>query len=336
MNRPSLPLVFAVLLLGAAAVPARPGPAEAPTPARVRAVHAAAPAGTSWAPASVAASERATVSTRASAAVRAVHVREGQRVARGQPVVSLSDADLRGALRAAEAGRAAAVAHERRIRMLVAEQAAAPAQLEVATAQRAQAEAALAAARANLEYAQLRAPFAGTVQSRQVEPGDLVGPGQPLLVLEGDALELVASLAEGEAEGLAVGTKLRYEADGIHGAAVITALTPGRDPVTHRRGLRARIERPPRELRSGAFARLEVRAPAGEGERAWVPRTALVERGDLTGVFVAAAGRAELRWISVGEAAGEGVWIRAGLRPDETVVDDPGALRDGARVEVTP
>ncbi len=303
---------------------------------RVRAVRATAPAAASWVPASVAAAERATVSTRVAASVRAVHVREGERVASGQPVISLSDADLRGALRAAEAGRTAAVAHERRIQALLAEEAAAPAQLEVATAQRAQAEAALASARANLAYAQLRAPFAGTVQARHVEPGDLVGPGQPLLVLEGDALELVASLSEAEAAGLAVGAPLRFEADGARGRAVVTALTPGRDPVTHRRGLRARVEARPAGLRSGAFARLEVRGGGAGDGRAWVPTTALVERGDLTGVFVASAGRAELRWISVGEAAGDGVWVRAGLRSGETVIDAPGALRDGAQVEVAP
>ncbi|HYD42757.1 MAG TPA: efflux RND transporter periplasmic adaptor subunit [Anaeromyxobacter sp.] len=325
-------LVIAACLLPSSARPGTAGPAAA----RVRAVRATAPTAASWVPASVAAAVRATVSTRVAASVRGVHVREGERVASGQPVISLSDADLRGALRAAEAGRAAAAAHERRIRALLAEEAAAPAQLEVATAQRAQAEAALAAARANLAYAQLRAPFAGTVQARHVEPGDLVGPGQPLLVLEGDALELVASLSEAEADGLAVGARLPFEADGARGSAVVTALTPGRDPVTHRRGLRARIEAPPAGLRSGAFARLQVRGGDGGEERAWVPSTALVERGDLTGVFVAAAGRAELRWISVGEAAGDGVWVRAGLRPGETVVDAPGALRDGTPVEVTP
>jgi membrane fusion protein, multidrug efflux system len=53
-------------------------------------------------------------------------------------------------------------------------------------------------------------------------------------------------------------------------------------------------------------------------------------------VFVARGGRAELRWISMGEAAGELVAVRAGLRPDETVIDAPGALRDGQRVEVAP
>jgi membrane fusion protein (multidrug efflux system) len=117
------------------------------------------------------------------------------------------------------------------------------------------------------------------------------------------------------------------------GTAEITALAPGGDPVSHRRSVRARVREVKGELRSGAFARLEVAGDAGPGG-AWVPRSALVERGDLTGVFVASAGKAELRWVAVGEAVGGGYAIRAGLRTDETVIDAPGALRDGEPVEV--
>jgi hypothetical protein len=88
------------------------------------------------------------------------------------------------------------------------------------------------------------------------------------------------------------------------------------------------------ELRSGAFARLAL--PGASGGGVWVPRSALVSRGDLDGVFVAREGRAELRWVSLGERVGDRVRVRAGLRSDEVVVDAPGALRDGAAVEVAP
>lgn len=89
------------------------------------------------------------------------------------------------------------------------------------------------------------------------------------------------------------------------------------------------------EVRSGAFARLEL--PAGSaGAGTWVPRSALVERGDLKGVFVAAGGRAELRWLALGEPAGDVVAVRAGLRAGDQVVDAPGALRDGQAIEVAP
>lgn len=329
---------FVAALALAASAPlssARPDASGGP-PVKVRPVRTAAPSGGALVPANVVSLQRATLSTRVAAAVRAVHVREGQRVTAGQVVVSLEDSDVRGGLAAAETAYVAAAANERRIRTLAAERAATPAELEMASAQRAQAEAAVAAARANLSYTAIRAPFAGTVQARRIDPGDLVGPGQPLVELEGDGLELQASLSEEEARGLAVGSPVPFRSGAVQGRAVITSLTPGGDALSHRRGLRARVQVAQGELRSGAFARLELAGARGAAGSLWVPRSALVERGDLTGVFVASGGRAELRWIALGEVMGDGVAVRAGLEPAETVVDAPGALRDGQAVEVLP
>jgi len=52
-------------------------------------------------------------------------------------------------------------------------------------------------------------------------------------------------------------------------------------------------------------------------------------------VFLAAAGKAELRWIAAGDTEGGAVAIRAGLRAGDEVIDAPGTLRDGDPVEVS-
>jgi RND family efflux transporter MFP subunit len=330
----TLALLVAPALLASSA-PARADGAREPLPvARVRLVRAEPGGAGRWVAANLLAARRATVSTRVSATVKAVHVEEGNAVAAGQLLVSLADDDLRGALAAARAALAGAAAHERRIAELAKERAATPSELEGAEAQRAQAEAAVAGAAANLAHAEIRAPFAGRVQARRVEAGSLVGPGQPLVELEGGGLELVASLSEDEARGLVIGTRVRFQAGELGGDAVVTALAHGGDALSHRRGLKARVAEAPPELRSGAFARVEVPARGPAREDVWVPRSALVERGDLTGVFVAASGKAALRWISVGEPVGDHVPVRAGLRRAEPVIDAPGALRDGQPVEV--
>ena len=88
-------------------------------------------------------------------------------------------------------------------------------------------------------------------------------------------------------------------------------------------------------LRTGTFARLELPGAPPSREGAWIPRSALIERGDLTGVFVAEDGHANLRWISLGEPSGDRVPVRAGLKAGEPVIDSPGALRDGQAVEVS-
>ena len=160
------------------------------------------------------------------------------------------------------------------------------------------------AARATLAYTELRAPFAATIQARRIDPGDLVGPGQPLLDLEGDALELVATLTEGEARGLALGGTVR-----LRPARLVARPS---SPRSRRGAIRSRTAArcghacgsANGELRSGAFARIIVPGGGGPGGGLWIPRSALVERGDLTGVFVAVEGRAELRSIALGDGAG--------------------------------
>lgn len=307
------------------------GPGDKPVPVKLARVDGAT--GGAWVAARLAAARSATLSTRISATVLEVLVEEGSRVAQGQLLVRLSDSDVRGQLDAAETALRNAAAYERRITALVAARAATPVELEQAEAQRAQAAAAVAGAKATLGYSQLRAPFAGTVQARRVNAGDLVGPGQPILELEGGALELQATLSDAEAQGLRIGQRAKFAADGVTGEAEITALTPGGDALTHRRSLRARVLGTGQELRSGSFARLQVPG-ASSKPSTWIPRSALVERGDLTGVFVEKDGKALLRWVALGEPAGDRVSVRAGLEPGEAVIDAPGALKDGQRVEV--
>jgi RND family efflux transporter MFP subunit len=322
-----------VAILVAAALAAAPQPA-APAAVKVQTVPASAATAARRVAGTLVAAERATVSSRLAARVERVHVREGDRVKEGARLVTLAADDVRGQLAGARAARDAARAHERRLRSLLAEKAATPAELDQAVAQRAQADAAVAAAGANLGYAELRAPFAGSIQAKRVQPGDLVGPGQPLVELEGSGgLEIEATLSAEEAAGVAVGQRLPFESRGVRGAAEVVAMAPGGDPVSHRTALRARVVTAAEALRSGSFARLEVPA-TGSTLAVSIPRSALVERGDLTGAFVVEDGRARLRWLAVGEPAGDRVAIRAGLRAGEPVIDAPGTLADGAPVEV--
>jgi hypothetical protein len=51
-------------------------------------------------------------------------------------------------------------------------------------------------------------------------------------------------------------------------------------------------------------------------------------------VFVVRGGRAQLRWLAVGEVEADAVRVKAGLSAEEAVIDRPGDLRDGDPVEV--
>jgi membrane fusion protein, multidrug efflux system len=249
-------------------------------------------------------------------------------------LLALSDEDLQGQLKAAETGLATVEAYHRRIQALQAQKASTPVELEQAEAQVAQAQAGVTALKANIAYTQIRAPFSGVVQSRKVNEGDFVGPGMPLLELVGDGeQELVATLSEDEAKGLKAGSKVAYESEGVDGQAQITGLAPGGDPYSHKGTLRAKVLKP-KGLRQGSFARVLVPGlPAAQGVS--VPRSALVQRGELTGVFIAKRDHAELRWISLGEGDGAYLSVRSGLKAGEQVIDHPGALQDGQPIDVS-
>jgi RND family efflux transporter MFP subunit len=329
-----LPVLAAVLACGKSEPPR---PVEPPA-AKVHLAAGAPGAGSGWVAASLAATQHAVLSTRMAAAVRQVHVNEGQRVAAGTLLVSLADDDLQAGLKAAQAALDAATVQHRRIEALLKQDAAIPAEMDAANTQLAQAQAGVAQVRTNLGYTQIRAPFAGVVQNRMVDAGAFVGPGSPLVELEGQgALELTGSLSEAEAKGLKPGMRLPFEVDGQAGTAELYALATGGDPVSHRSAFRARVLKAGTALRSGAFARIKLPAAAaapGQAPELSVPKSALVRRGELAGVFVARDGRAELRWLSLGEAQGERFPVRAGLTSLDPVIDQPEGLVDGQPVEV--
>ena len=292
------------------------------------------PEGGAWVAATLQSTRTAMLSTRMAAQVKRVLAQEGQRVAAGTLLIALGDEDLQGQLKAAETGLATVEAHHRRIQALQAQKASTLSELEQVQAQVAQAQAGVSALRANIAYTQIRAPFGGVVQSRKVNEGDFVGPGMPLLELVGEGeQELVATLSDQESRGLKAGAKVAFESEGTPGEAQITALAPGGDTATHKGILRAKVLKP-KGLRQGSFARVLLPGAAGP-QGLSVPRSALVQRGELTGVFIAREGHAELRWISLGEGEGSFLPVRSGLKGGEQIIDHPGALQDGQPIEVS-
>ncbi len=337
--KPLIPTTLAasLLLAGLACGHAEKAAAPVLPTAAVRLVAATGGSQDGWVAASLNKADQATLSTRLAGTVKAIHASEGARVAAGQLLLELEAGDLLGQLKAAESARDAATAHFTRIQNLQAKGASTPSELEMAAANKAAAEGAVAGVKGQLAFAQIRAPFAGTVQRRDVQVGAFVGPGQPLITLEGTgAVELTASLSEGEANQLKVGRKVPFEVDGRKGEAQITALAVGGDPLTHRRALRAKVLSPS-GLAGGAFARIQVPgAKASGGEAMRVPLTALIQRGELSGVFVAEGGKAHLRWLSLGERSNAAVEVRAGLNPGEQVIADPANLKDGQPITLSP
>ncbi len=136
-----------------------------------------------------------------------------------QDRLSASQESLAAQLRGVNAGILAAQARVTAAKAELALLTAPPTDGEVAAAQAevARAEAALAAAQVALDRTQLRAPFDGTVTQMNVEAGQSVAPGQPLVVIAAlDRLQVVTlNLTELDVAKLSVGQSVRVTADAL-------------------------------------------------------------------------------------------------------------------------
>lgn len=276
------------------------------------------------------------LATRTSGRVEAVLVDVGSRVGAGSPLVRLDASGVESRIAAARAGAERARKSFERIRNLERDGAATAQELDDARAALESAEAGLREARAQRDYVVLRAPFAGTVSTRTVDPGDLASPGVPVLgLLRPDSLKVVVALPADAAKGIAPGdgATLRDPGGTTSWPARVSAVSPSRDPGSRR----IRVELVPGEggdapfsLLPGSFVRVERRT--GD-PTVWLPADALVRRGQLTGVFVVEDGALALRWVRTGIERGDAVEVLAGVTPADTVVRAPGDdLVDGTPV----
>jgi HlyD family secretion protein len=227
-----------------------------------------------------------------------------------------------------DSARAAAAAQRER----GAETVAADAQLQAA-------QAAVQVARARLEQSVLRAPAAGKVLQRAVEPGQIVQPGRALLTLGVDGpVELVALVDERFIGQLQVGQGASVVADAFPRQpfdAKVHRLAPAVDAQRGALDVRLRLPGPP-----PAFLRedmtLSVEVLTGQREAARVlPLRVLrnAANGDRAEVLVAEDGVARVRNIKLGLRTLDRVEVLDGLADGDAVLADP-SRSAGTRVRV--
>ncbi|HEU5170009.1 MAG TPA: efflux RND transporter periplasmic adaptor subunit [Gemmatimonadales bacterium] len=274
--------------------------------------------------------QRAVLATRLTGSVVSVRVREGERVRRGQVLARVDASDIearraqvRARITEAEAIHRDAVTQAERFRALYADEAATKAQLEAAETGLARAEAGLRAARAGeaeLEavgaYAEIRAPFAGAVVQRSVDPGAFVAPGQPIATVEdASRLRISVTVAPLLARRLEPGDSIRATIEGVPASAVVEGVVPS---ATALYTVNALVDNAAGKYLAGSAATLAI--PEGERRALLVPEGALVREGDLTGVRVKGASGFELRWVRIGRRLDDRVEVLAGLRAGEQVL----------------
>lgn len=287
-----------------------------------------------------------------SAYVGTVLVRPGAVVKRGEVLATLDCRNASAASReiAAKAEalekRQAAIEHEaERTEQLRAGGFASANELEQLTArsaaQKAEAEslrASLTSRRLEVDDCVLRAPFAGEVAERYVDPGAFVRPGGGVVrVIDRRQVRVVGDAPERDFDVVAPGTavQITVEATGRVLTGVVSRRAPAADPAT--RTIHFEIDLPNRShpLPVGSTARLTI--AFGKARPATrVPLSAATVRGKKATLFTVADGIARRVAVPVVGEAGGALYLDPKLAPgSQVVVEGRALLDDGDRVKAT-
>lgn len=197
----------------------------------------------------------------------------------------------------------------------------------------------LAAARATLDKTFIRAQVAGTVLTRNAEPGDVVQPGKVLFdIARRGATEVLVPLDEKNLGVMALGQPAQCIADAFPDRpfkATVTFIAPSVDPQRGTVDLRLNVSPVPDDLRQDMT--VSVNVETGRREHALVvPNDALtVVVGGQATAWVVRGGKAIRTQVKLGLRGLTATEVVSGLKAGDVVLVDVGAaITDGERVRV--
>lgn len=291
--------------------------------------------------------KQSTISAQAAGRVATLRVKAGDKVQAGQMLLSIDDREAQTGVQRSQAQVAQAQAELRnaqanfdRNRNLQAKgfvssaaMDTADSQLKSALAARDQATAVARQSTLAQGFTRVTAPYDGWVLQTQVEAGDLAVPGKPLLTLYAPLpIRAVVQVpvsrgAQAKAASAAEVLLSGGKGDGDGGARWIRPVSistvPTADPVSQT--MEWRLELPSeaaKVLLPGQ--QVKVRFAGAQANRRVVPMSAVLQRGELTAVYVVSGQGFVLKAVRLGaEHGADGVEVLAGLLDTDRVALDP-------------
>jgi RND family efflux transporter MFP subunit len=293
-----------------------------------------------------------------------IRVHEGDRLRRGQVLAVIDDAQPRAGLdratavelasgqeiSAADSDFALAEATFKRYQTLYDRKSVSPqefdevkaryqatqARRDMARAGQAQAKAAVQQSHNAMSYTRVLAPFDGVVTDRKADVGTLASPGMPLFTVENvRRYRLEATVNETDLRYVRAGQQVPILVDALGDKELqgtVGEIVPAADPESRTFLVKLDLPADP-ALRSGLFGRAHF--TRGERTSILIPRTAVIERGQLQGVYVLDQNKtANLRYITLGKPLGQQVEVLAGLQDGESMIAEPGSRElSGKKIE---
>lgn len=287
---------------------------------------------------SLVADRTASIRAEVAGSVLAVLLDPGSPVTKGTPLVRIDDSAVRDAFLSAKSGvtqaeMAADIAKREQDRAEKLFAAGAVAQNVVEMARRAalggqaaldDSKARLASAQKNLDNTVVKAPYDGIVSERQVNPGDVVAPGAPLVtIVDPSTMRLEGSVPADQLGAIRVGAPVTFSVTGYPGRTFtgrISNIYPSADPGTRQVRLYARIPNAGRGLVAGLFATGRVATTSHAGLVA--PFTAVDQRGVKPTVTRLKGGKTEVVEVALGlrDDATETIELTSGIAAGDTLL----------------
>ncbi|MCK5828889.1 MAG: efflux RND transporter periplasmic adaptor subunit [Methylococcales bacterium] len=291
-------------------------------------------------PATVRSKQTTHVAARVLAPIKAIHVKAGDTVKKGDLLIELDNRNNRSSvaqsrenINSLQAQLIQARSHYKRTKNLFSKESVTKAQLEQASAsynslkaQLGSAKQMLSSAKTTLSYSQIKAQFSARVIDRFAEPGDLASPGMKLLTLYDPAsLRIDANVRESLALTLKIGQQLKTDIPALNKStqATIEEIVPAANPGARSFLIKAKIDHNG-ELLPGMFARIHI--PSGNKEQLQIPTSYIKQMGQLDVVWVLENNAPTRRFIRVGQKTGNKIIVISGLSIGEKLVS-PKQLR---------
>jgi len=265
----------------------------------------------------------ATVAAEIAGRIVSLDVPQGRRVDAGHVLARLDDAEHRAAVAVTRARRNNARDRLKRLESLRAESVSSEQAYEDARSEYDAAIGAYTEASSRLSKTTIAAPFAGVLGLRQVNVGQYVEGGDPIVeITRVDALELRFSVPQRYAREVAPGQKVlgREGSCGASFEGEVSAVDPRLDVATRSVRVEAIVPNDDGALLPGMA--VSLRLVVGEiADALVVPQEAVVRQGTKHMVYVLdAEDKAEQHVVGLGQFFVDGVHVTSGVAPGARVV----------------
>ena len=271
----------------------------------------------------------------------------GDAVREGQTLAILDTRQEQAQMAAAEAQRVLARLNFNRMQELLDQRVISKAEYDSATAQSRETEARVGEIRAAIERKTIRAPFSGILGIRQVNKGQYLAGGDPLVPLQSlNPIYVNFGVPQQALGQVRVGRNVRITTENLADVTFegrVTAIDSVVDPTTRNIQVQATLANPDGKLRPGMFVQTEMGLGANQAVIA-LPASAISYAPYGDSVFIVSDMKDDKghtyrgvrqQIVRLGAARGDQIAVVSGINPgDEIVTSGLFKLRNGAAVQV--